>query len=99
MLCVCFFSGSNLHLLEGALGEQVALDTAEGFVGVVVGLLDQAQLLPLNSVKPRVDAVVLLQSLQSQDKQLPHTGTGRRRRGGRGGGDVRQVKTALATRH
>lgn len=60
----------NAYLLEGTLGEQVPLDAAECLVRVVVRLLDQAQLLPLDGVQPRVHAVVLLQPLQREDEEL-----------------------------
>lgn len=39
------------------------LDAAERLVRVVVGLLDETQLLPLDGVEPGVDAVVFLQTL------------------------------------
>jgi len=39
------------HLLEDPLGQQVPLDPGQGFVGVVIGLLDQGQLLPLALVQ------------------------------------------------
>ena len=39
-------------LLEGALGQQVPLDAAQRLVGVVVGLLHQAQLLALERSRP-----------------------------------------------
>ena len=58
------------YLLEGTLGEEVTLDAAQRLVGVVVRLLDQPELLPLDSVQPGVDAVVLLQPLQREDQEL-----------------------------
>lgn len=48
----------------------MTLDAAERLVRIVVRLLDQSQLLPLDGVKPRVYRVVLLQALQSQDQEL-----------------------------
>lgn len=48
----------------------MTLDPRQGLVWVVVGLLDEAQLLSLALVKPRLDAVGLLQSLQRQYQQL-----------------------------
>ena len=44
---------NNVHdsnLLEGSLGEQVTFDPGQGFVWVVVGLLNETQLLPLRLV-------------------------------------------------
>mmetsp|Transcript_889 Transcript_889/g.2132 ORF Transcript_889/g.2132 Transcript_889/m.2132 type:complete len:706 (-) Transcript_889:1206-3323(-) len=58
------------HLLEGSLSEQVALDPAESLVGIVVGLLNKAQLLTLLLVQACLHRVLLLQPLQSQDEQL-----------------------------
>ena len=52
------------YLLEGTLGEEVSFDAAERFVRVVVGLLDQSELLSLYSVESGVDAVVFLKPLQ-----------------------------------
>ena len=55
--CSCFDSDNvhDSHLLEGSLGEQVTFDPGQGFVGVVVGLLDETQLLPLGLVQTRLD--------------------------------------------
>ena len=58
------------HLLEGALGQQLALDAADGLVRVVVGLLNEAHLLALRLVEARLDGVRLAQALQRQDEQL-----------------------------
>mmetsp|Transcript_4532 Transcript_4532/g.13244 ORF Transcript_4532/g.13244 Transcript_4532/m.13244 type:complete len:1314 (+) Transcript_4532:2393-6334(+) len=60
----------DAHLLEGALREEVALDAVERLVGVVVGLLDEAQLLALGLVEPRLDGVVLLEALEREDEEL-----------------------------
>mmetsp|Transcript_94895 Transcript_94895/g.290284 ORF Transcript_94895/g.290284 Transcript_94895/m.290284 type:complete len:331 (+) Transcript_94895:4370-5362(+) len=57
-------------LLEGALREEVALDPAQRLVGIVVSLLDKAQLLALLLVQARLHGVLLLQSFQRQDEQL-----------------------------
>lgn len=62
--------GELPYLSEGPLSEQMTLDSRQGLVWVVVGLLDEAQLLSLALVKPRLDAVGLLQSLQRQYQQL-----------------------------
>ena len=53
------------YLLESSLCEQVALDSGQGFVGVVVGLLYKTELLPLLLVQPDSHCVLLLQTLQS----------------------------------
>ena len=45
------------YLFEGSLGQQVTFDTRQSLVGIVVGLLDQAQLLPLRLVQPTLDTV------------------------------------------
>ena len=47
----------DADLLEGALGEQMTLDPRQRFVGIVVSLLDQTQLLALRLVQPRFHAV------------------------------------------
>mmetsp|Transcript_7034 Transcript_7034/g.20668 ORF Transcript_7034/g.20668 Transcript_7034/m.20668 type:complete len:555 (-) Transcript_7034:1166-2830(-) len=60
----------DAHLLEGPLRQQVALHARQRLVRVVVGLLDEAQLLALVLVQAGVDAVVLLEALQRQDEQL-----------------------------
>jgi len=41
----------NAHFLEGSLCEQVPLDAGEGFVRVVICLLNQTQLLTLGLVQ------------------------------------------------
>jgi hypothetical protein len=51
-------------------GEQVSLDALQGFMGVVVGLLHQAQLLALVLVEAYRHHVLLLEPLQGQDEQL-----------------------------
>lgn len=61
---------SLFHLLEGSLGQQMPLYPTECLVRVIVGLLDQPELLPLDGVQSRVHAVVFLQPLQRQDQQL-----------------------------
>ena len=58
------------HLLEGALREQVALDARERLVRVVVGLLDEAELLTLRLVEARRGRVALLEPLEREDEQL-----------------------------
>ena len=60
----------NGHLLEGTLREQVALDSRESLVRIVVGLLDQTQLLSLLLVQACLDGVLLLEPLQSQNEQF-----------------------------
>mmetsp|Transcript_6179 Transcript_6179/g.20144 ORF Transcript_6179/g.20144 Transcript_6179/m.20144 type:complete len:665 (-) Transcript_6179:1552-3546(-) len=58
------------HLLEGPLRQEVPFNARQRFVGIVVGLLDEPQLLPLVLIQPRVDPVVLLEPLQREDQQL-----------------------------
>ena len=58
------------HLLEGALRQKVALDAGESLVRVVVGLLDQPQLLALLLVQADGHGVLLLEALERQDEQL-----------------------------
>ena len=48
---------------------------------IVISLLDQSKLLSLALVKPALDAVGLLQSLQRQDQQLGVVLVGERREG------------------
>mmetsp|Transcript_100146 Transcript_100146/g.251032 ORF Transcript_100146/g.251032 Transcript_100146/m.251032 type:complete len:367 (+) Transcript_100146:3702-4802(+) len=60
----------NRHLLEGTLSQQVPLDAAQRLMRIVVGLLDQTQLLTLLLVQPRLHGVLLLQPLQGQDEQF-----------------------------
>lgn len=57
-------------LLEGALGEEQPFDARETLVRVVVGLLDQGELLPLRGVEPALDAVGLLELLEREHEQL-----------------------------
>ena len=73
----------NGHLLEGTLSKQVTLDSGQGFVRIVVGLLYQAQLLSLLLVQARLDRVLLLKSLQGQDEQLGVVLVVQRREGNR----------------
>ena len=54
----------DADLLEGPLRQQVALHARQGLVGIIISLLDEAQLLALVLVQPRIDAVVLLQPLE-----------------------------------
>ena len=61
---------ARTYLLEGTLGEHVALDASQSLVWVVIGLLHQAQLLTLLLVQPDSHSVLLLQALQGQDEQL-----------------------------
>lgn len=42
------------HLFEGSLGEQVTFDPGQGLVRIVIGLLNQPQLLPLTLVQTRL---------------------------------------------
>mmetsp|Transcript_3491 Transcript_3491/g.11579 ORF Transcript_3491/g.11579 Transcript_3491/m.11579 type:complete len:907 (-) Transcript_3491:778-3498(-) len=58
------------HLLEGALRQQVALDARERLVRVVIGLLDEAELLALRLVEARGGRVRLLEPLEREDEQL-----------------------------
>lgn len=46
-------SGTDTHLFEGSLCEEVTLDPGQRLVGVVVSLLNQTQLLSLRLVQPR----------------------------------------------
>mmetsp|Transcript_14739 Transcript_14739/g.38930 ORF Transcript_14739/g.38930 Transcript_14739/m.38930 type:complete len:664 (+) Transcript_14739:435-2426(+) len=57
-------------LLEGALCEQVAFDAAQSLMRIVVGLLDETQLLTLRLVQARLHGVLLLQPLQGQNEQF-----------------------------
>lgn len=52
------------YLLEGTLREQVAFDSGQCLVRVVVCLLYKTQLLPLLLVEPHCHSVLLLKSLQ-----------------------------------
>ena len=69
------------HLFEGTLREQVALDARERLVRVVVGLLDQAELLALRLVEPRGGRVRLLEPLEREDEQLGVVLVGERGKG------------------
>ncbi len=60
----------NVALFKGALRQEEALDATQRLVRVVVGLLDQAELLALVRIEARLDAVRLFQVLQGQDEQL-----------------------------
>mmetsp|Transcript_33281 Transcript_33281/g.109100 ORF Transcript_33281/g.109100 Transcript_33281/m.109100 type:complete len:1053 (+) Transcript_33281:4096-7254(+) len=60
----------NRDLLEGTLRQQVALDAAQSLMRIVVGLLDETQLLTLRLVQARLHGVLLLQPLEGQDEQL-----------------------------
>ena len=52
------------------LREQMTFDPGEGLVRVIVGLLDQAQLLSLRLVEARLHAVCLFETFQRQDEEL-----------------------------
>mmetsp|Transcript_62206 Transcript_62206/g.196852 ORF Transcript_62206/g.196852 Transcript_62206/m.196852 type:complete len:623 (-) Transcript_62206:2053-3921(-) len=56
--------------LESALREQMALDARQRLVGVVVGLLNQPELLSLLLVEPHRRGVTLLEPLEREDEQL-----------------------------
>mmetsp|Transcript_13888 Transcript_13888/g.19297 ORF Transcript_13888/g.19297 Transcript_13888/m.19297 type:complete len:202 (-) Transcript_13888:339-944(-) len=60
----------NTDFLESSLSKQVSLNSAEGFVWVIVGLLDETELFSLRGVESALDAVCFLESFQGQDKQL-----------------------------
>lgn len=57
-------------LLERALREQKTLDARKRLVRVVVGLLDQGELLALRLVQATLDAVRLLELLEGEDEEL-----------------------------
>lgn len=58
--CTCLF--------EGPLSQQVPLDAGQGLMGIVIGLFDESQLLPLTLVQSTLHTVSLLQPLQGQDE-------------------------------
>ena len=79
-------------LLESSLSQQLSLDPGESFVRIVVGLFDQTKLLPLTLVQSTLDAVGLLQTLQSENQQLRVMLIGER-----GEGDRRKPKKREGT--
>ncbi len=52
------------------MGQQMAFDSSERLVGVVVCLLDQTQLLTLILIEAILDAESLLQIFQGQNKKF-----------------------------
>lgn len=57
-------------LLERSLGEQQSFNSREALVRVVVGLLDERELLSLRGVESTLDRVGLLELLEGKDEQL-----------------------------
>jgi hypothetical protein len=53
------------NFLESAVTQQVAFHTGECLVGIVVGLLDQTQFVPLRLIESRLDTVSLLKPLET----------------------------------
>lgn len=60
----------DADFLEGSMTEQMPLDPRESLVGIVIGLLDESQLLSLRLVQARLHAVCLFQSLQAKDEDF-----------------------------
>ena len=60
----------NTRLLERALGEQETLDTRQTLVRVVIGLLNQCQLLTLRLIQATLDGVRFLQFLEGKDEEF-----------------------------
>ncbi len=63
-------SACPTHLLEAAVGEQVALDALQRLMGVVIRLLNQTQLFTLCLVEPVCHDILLLEALQRQNEEL-----------------------------
>lgn len=70
-------------LLEGALGQQMSLDSRQRLVRVVVCLLDQSQFFALALVQTRLHAVSFFQAFQGENQQLRVVLVGKRRKGNR----------------
>ena len=73
----------DTDFLEGSLGQQMALDSTQGLVRVVVGLLNQSEFLPRGTIETDIEAIAFLQSLKSQYQQLRVMFVGKRRKGNR----------------
>jgi len=58
----------NVHFLEDPLGQEMPLDSSQGFVRVVVSLLDKGKLLSLGLVQPRLHGISLLEPLEGENK-------------------------------